>query len=195
VEREILVPTLAALATEGRPYRGVLYAGLMLTADGPKVLEFNCRFGDPETQVVLPLLESDLVGIAQAVARGELRSADVRWAPGAACGVVLAAGGYPGDYATGQPISGLDAVPPDVLVFHAGTRAESGRVLTAGGRVLTVAAVGPSLAAAQQRVYEAVDGIRFEGRHYRHDIAARELPQGRNGSSPEAIGRRGSVER
>jgi len=195
VEREILRPTLAALAAEGRPYRGVLYAGLMLTADGPKVLEFNCRFGDPETQVVLPLLDSDLVGIAQAVARGELRSADVRWAPGAACGVVLAAGGYPGEYATGQPISGLDAVPPDVLVFHAGTRAEGGRVLTAGGRVLTVAAAGPNLAAAQQRVYEAVDGIRFEGRHYRHDIAARELSNGRNGSAPQAAGPRASVER
>jgi phosphoribosylamine---glycine ligase len=175
IEREILAPTLAALAAEGRPYRGVLYAGLMLTADGPKVLEFNCRLGDPETQVVLPLLDSDLVAVALAVAHGGLAGAPVRWSRGAACGVVLASAGYPDQYASGQPIAGLDALPADALVFHAGTRRVDGRVLTAGGRVLTVAATGPSLAEARARAYGVVDGIQFEGRHYRRDIAAREL--------------------
>src|SRR5262249_51768466 len=151
-------------------YRGVLYAGLMLTADGPKVLEFNCRFGDPEAQVVLPLLDCDLVGVALAVAHGELARAPVRWSSGAACAVVLASGGYPADFATGLPIAGLDAVLDDALVFHAGTRREGGRVVTAGGRVLTVAATGASLAAARTQAYVAVDGISFEGRHYRRDI-------------------------
>jgi phosphoribosylamine--glycine ligase len=175
IEREILAPTLAALAAAGRPYRGVLYAGLMLTADGPKVLEFNCRFGDPETQVVLPLLDSDLIDVALAVAHGELARADVRWARGAACGIVLASAGYPGEYASGQPIDGLDAVPTDALVFHAGTRQSDGQVVTAGGRVLTIAATGASLAEARARAYAAIDGIRFEGCHYRRDVAAREL--------------------
>ncbi len=183
VQREILEPTLAALAAEGRPYRGVLYAGLMLTADGPKVLEFNCRFGDPETQVVLPLLESDLVEVAEAVAQGRLDEITVRWRDAACCGVVLAAGGYPGSYATGQPITGLDKVPTDVLVFHAGTKAplpnngvESATgIVTAGGRVLTVAAVAPTLAAARERVYAGVQAIHFEGAHYRRDVAAREI--------------------
>jgi phosphoribosylamine--glycine ligase len=187
IEREILAPTLAALAAEGRPYRGVLYAGLMLTADGPKVLEFNCRLGDPEAQVVLPLLDSDLVGVALAVAHGELARAPVRWSPGAACGVVLASGGYPADFATGLPIAGLDALPEDALVFHAGTRRVGGRVVTAGGRVLTVAATGASLAEARARAYRAVDGIQFEGRHFRRDIAARELVQRTAGADPARL--------
>ncbi|HZR98100.1 MAG TPA: phosphoribosylamine--glycine ligase [Chloroflexota bacterium] len=207
VQQEILGPTLAALAAEGRPYRGVLYAGLMLTADGPKVLEFNCRFGDPETQVVLPLLDSDLVEVAEAVAQGRLDEITVRWRDAACCGVVLAAGGYPGSYATGQPITGLDKVPTDVLVFHAGTKAAPpslpnaggervgvpspsslraappnnnggeprAGIVTAGGRVLTVAAVAPTLAAARERAYAGVQAIHFEGAHYRRDVAAREL--------------------
>ncbi|HLH21028.1 MAG TPA: phosphoribosylamine--glycine ligase [Chloroflexota bacterium] len=175
VQREILEPTLAALAAAGRPYRGLLYAGLMLTADGPKVLEFNCRFGDPETQVVLPLLESDLVEVAQAVVQGHLDEIAVRWRDATCCGVVLAAGGYPGNYATGQPIQGLDALPADVLVFHAGTRAAAGQVVTAGGRVLTVTAVAPTLAAARARAYAGAAAIQFEGAHYRRDVAAREV--------------------
>jgi phosphoribosylamine--glycine ligase len=184
IEREILQPTLAALAAEGRPYRGVLYAGLMLTAAGPKVLEFNCRFGDPEAQVVLPLLDTDLVDVALAVAHGELARAPVRWSPGAACGVVLASGGYPAEFATGLPISGLDTLPADALVFHAGTRRNGERVVTAGGRVLTVAATGASLAEARTRAYAAIDGIGFEGRHYRRDIAARELVPPAAGAEP-----------
>jgi phosphoribosylamine---glycine ligase len=187
IEREILAPTLVALAAEGRPYRGILYAGLMLTADGPKVLEFNCRSGDPETQVVLPLLDSDLVTVALAVAHGELARTPVRWSPGAACGVVLASAGYPDQYATGQPIGGLDALPADALVFHAGTRRVDGRVVTAGGRVLTVAATGPSLAEARARAYAAVDGIQFEGQHYRRDIAARELDRPTTGADPARL--------
>jgi phosphoribosylamine--glycine ligase len=176
VQREILEPTLAALAAAGHPYRGVLYAGLMVTPDGPKVLEFNCRFGDPETQVVLPLLESDLVDVALAIAHGRLDETDVRWRDAACCGVVLAAGGYPGQYATGHPIAGLDALPADTLVFHAGTRAADGQVLTAGGRVLTVAAVAPTLAAARERAYAGAAKVHFQGAHYRRDVAARELP-------------------
>ena len=175
VRRTILEPTLAALAGEGRPYRGVLYAGLIVTADGPKVLEFNCRFGDPETQVVLPLLASDLVEIAQAVAQGRLDEVDVRWRSDACCAVVLAAGGYPGQYATGRAIGGLDQVPSNALVFHAGTRRTGGDVVTAGGRVLTVAAVAPTLADARLSAYAAAERIHFDGAHYRRDIAAREV--------------------
>ncbi|HWP28339.1 MAG TPA: phosphoribosylamine--glycine ligase [Chloroflexota bacterium] len=175
IEREILAPALAALAAAGRPYRGVLYAGLMLTRDGPKVLEFNCRFGDPEAQVVLPLLATDLVEIAQAVVAGRLHEVPLAWTPAACCAVVLASGGYPGPFRTGLPISGLETVPPDVLVFHAGTRRVDGQVVTAGGRVLTVAAVAPALAEARARAYAAAERIRFEGCHYRRDIALREL--------------------
>ncbi len=176
VERTILVPALAALAAAGRPYRGVLYAGLMVTRDGPKVLEFNCRFGDPETQAILPLLDSDLVEIIEAVVRGELRSDLVRWRAGACCAVVLAAAGYPGRYATGHPIRGLDQVSADVQVFHAGTRRAARDVVTAGGRVLTVAAVAPSLAEARERAYAGAAAIHFDGVHYRRDIALREVP-------------------
>ncbi|HEY7061758.1 MAG TPA: phosphoribosylamine--glycine ligase [Chloroflexota bacterium] len=184
VQREILEPTLAALAAEGRPYRGVLYAGLMLTADGPKVLEFNCRFGDPETQVVLPLLQTDLVDIALAVVQGRLDQVDVRWHKGSCCAVVMAAGGYPGVYQTGQAISGLDQVPPETLVFHAGTgfavdsfpaNAGEAPLVTRGGRVLTVAAVAPTLAAARERAYAGAAAIHFDGAHYRRDIAVREI--------------------
>jgi phosphoribosylamine--glycine ligase len=187
IQREILEPTLAALDAEGRPYRGVLYAGLMLTADGPKVLEFNCRFGDPETQVVLPLLDSDLLEIVEAVAHDRLAGVAVRWAPGACCGVVLAAPGYPGPYPTGMPIAGLESVPPDALVFHAGTRLDNARVVAAGGRVLTVAAVGPTLADARERAYAAAARIAFDGCHYRRDIAARELASHASASLPTGV--------
>jgi phosphoribosylamine--glycine ligase len=138
------------------PYRGVLYAGLMLTADGPRVLEFNARFGDPEAQVILPVLDADLAPLLAAVGDGALPdgAAPPLPAAGAAAGVVLAAGGYPAPFQSGLPITGLDRVPDDVLVFHAGTRRESdGRLVTAGGRVLTVVGRGPDLAAARERAY------------------------------------------
>lgn len=173
VRGEILEPVLRELRERGTSFQGVLYAGLMLTADGPKVLEFNCRLGDPETQVVLPLLDGDLAEIALAVAQGRLREIPApRVRPGAAVGVVLASGGYPGPYQTGLPIAGLDAVPEDVLVFHAGTkRNEAGQIVTAGGRVLVVVGQGADLREARERAYAGVEGIHFDRRHYRKDIA------------------------
>jgi phosphoribosylamine--glycine ligase len=177
IQTTILEPTVRAMADRGVPMRGVLYAGLMLTDEGPKVLEFNARFGDPETQVVLPLLDADLAELLSAVAGGSL--ADVPPLPvsdRAAVGVVLASGGYPAPYRTGLPIDGLEAVPDDLLVFHAGTRRdETGRVVTAGGRVLTVVGTGDDLAAARERAYAGVAAISFEEAHHRRDVAAREL--------------------
>jgi phosphoribosylamine--glycine ligase len=177
IQTSILEPTVRAMADRGTPMQGVLYAGLMLTADGPKVLEFNARFGDPETQVVLPLVDGDLAEILAAVADGTL--AHVPPLPPsdrAAVGVVLASGGYPAPYRTGLPIDGLEAVPDDLLVFHAGTRRDdAGRVVTAGGRVLTVVGVGSDLAAARERAYAGVAAISFEEAHHRRDVAAREL--------------------
>jgi phosphoribosylamine--glycine ligase len=165
--------TLAALAAEGRPFSGVLYPGLMITPDGPRVIEFNCRFGDPEAEVLLPRLESDLLEIMLAVAHGALDRADVRWSDRAAVSVMLASGGYPGECETGLPIEGLDDVEKEVLVFHAGTRRDaSGRVVTAGGRVLAVTAVAPTLSEAREVVYRNIERIRFSGMHYRTDIGA-----------------------
>jgi phosphoribosylamine--glycine ligase len=178
VEAEILRPTVAAMAAEGHPFRGLLYAGLMLTPDGPRVVEFNCRFGDPETQVVLPLLRSSLLEPMLAIARGET-IADLRmeWDPGAAVTTVLASGGYPGDYPSGLPIripGDVDAAG-DVMVFHAGTqRANDGTLITAGGRVLAVTAVAPTVAEAATRSQAAAERIEFEGRHFRRDIGWRE---------------------
>ncbi len=172
---EVLKPTVRAMAREGRPYRGVLYAGLMITDDGPKVIEFNCRFGDPETQAILPRLKSDLVEIAMATAEGNLDKVKVEWDQGASCGVVLASGGYPGSFTRGHEITGLDDVDPGILVFHAGTKAQGGRIVTLGGRVLTVVAVGDTLAEARDRVYANVERVRFTGRYFRRDIAAREV--------------------
>lgn len=174
IQASVTEAVVRALAAEGRPYRGVIYPGLMVTADGPMVVEFNCRLGDPEAQALLPRLQSDLLEILWAVANNRLHEARAEWSDEACVGVVLASGGYPGEYATGLPISGLDDVDPDVMIFHAGTRlADDGRtVLTAGGRVLTVAATGPTLAAARAKVYANVERIRFEGMHYRRDIAA-----------------------
>jgi phosphoribosylamine--glycine ligase len=170
--RTVLEPTVQAMAREGRPYRGVLYAGLMLTENGPRVLEFNARFGDPETQVQLPLLRSDLVDILLAVIDGTLARTKVEWSSDGCVGVVLAAGGYPGKYETGYPISGLDRVDPDVVVFHAGTKLNGPSVVTSGGRVLTVAATGSSVAEAREQAYRNVAAIEFDGCHYRKDIAA-----------------------
>jgi phosphoribosylamine--glycine ligase len=171
--RTVIHPTLKGMAEEGSPFSGVLYAGLMLTDHGPKLLEFNCRFGDPETQVVLPRLESDLVEICLACAEGRLDPERVRWRPDAAVTVVVASGGYPGSYATGKVIEGLEeaARVPGVMIFHAGTRWETGRLLTSGGRVLNVTALAPTLEEARMRAYAAVSKVHFEGMHFREDIA------------------------
>jgi phosphoribosylamine--glycine ligase len=172
VRTAIMEPTVRAMAAEGWPYRGVLYGGLMVTDDGPKVLEYNCRFGDPETQVVLPLLKSDLAEVLWAEANDRLHEATVEWSDGACVGVVMASGGYPDKYQTGYPIVGLDAVE-DAIVFHAGTRlGDDGSVVTGGGRVLTVSAVGADLNEARMKAYRNVQRIHFTGCHYRKDIAA-----------------------
>lgn len=175
VERDILRPTIRAMASEGRHYRGVLYAGLMITPQGPKVLEFNARFGDPETQPVLSLLETDLVDIIEAILEGRLEQQEVKWKEGASVCVVMAAGGYPGKYMKGQEINGLDLTRQGVEIFHAGTTTKEGKVVTDGGRVLGVTSVGRDITEAIERVYRAVEGITFEGAHYRKDIGARHL--------------------
>lgn len=169
----VLLPTLRGMAAGGAPYRGVLYAGLMLTAEGPKVLEFNCRFGDPETQVVLPRLASDLLPLLLACAAGRLDEVDVAWAADACVTVVLCSEGYPGSYPKGREITGVEEASREtgVVVFHAGTRREGERLVTAGGRVLDVTALGPDLATARDRAYAAASRIRFEGVQYRRDIA------------------------
>ncbi|MFZ5863860.1 MAG: phosphoribosylamine--glycine ligase [Nitrospirota bacterium] len=177
VRERVLTPTLAGLAAEGIPYRGILYAGMMLTPSGPKVLEFNCRFGDPETQVVLPLLVTDLVDVCEAIAEGRLDQTPVRWRDETAVCVVMTAQGYPGDYRKGDAITGLDAAAEgDAVVFHAGTAREDNRLVTAGGRVLGVTGVGPNVAAARERAYARVKTIHFAGAGYRSDIAARAIP-------------------
>jgi len=168
----ILEPTVQAMAKEGKPYKGVLYAGLMLTEEGPRALEFNARFGDPESQVMLPLLKSDLVEIMLAVLDERLDKTQIEWRDEACVGVVMASGGYPGSYKTGFPIKGLDKVDDDILVFHAGTRESEGIIYTDGGRVLTVTATGGTIAEAGDRVYSNIRRIHFEGCHYRHDIGA-----------------------
>ena len=173
---EILKPTIAAMAKEGRIYRGCLYLGLMVTADGPKVVEFNARFGDPETQVVLPLLDSDLVAIMCACADGTLADVPIRWKDGAAVCVVLASGGYPGHYDKGQEIHGLaDAEAMGALVFHAGTAMKDGKLVTNGGRVLGVVGRGADISSAVDAAYAAAAKISFKDAYYRKDIAHRAL--------------------
>jgi len=169
----ILQPTVDAMRAEGRPFKGVLYFGLMLTQDGPKVIEYNARFGDPEAQVVLPLLETDLLDIIEAILDKRLDQLEIRWKSGAACCVVAASGGYPAAYQTGYPILGLDKVPSDCLVFHAGTRREGDAVLTSGGRVLGVTALGRTVEEAVGRAYRALDVIAFKDMHARRDIGRR----------------------
>jgi len=173
IEREILVPIVDALRGDDAPYRGLLYAGLMLTPAGPKVLEFNCRFGDPETQAVLMRLESDLFDLLDAVVHGRLAETETRWTHRPAVCVVMASQGYPGSYEKGKVIEGLDlaATMEDVYVFHAGTRRLEHLTVTSGGRVLGVTALGNDIADAKRRAYEAVDAIRFEGAYCRRDIA------------------------
>ena len=175
VQKMILEPVVKAMVKEGYPYKGVLYAGLMVTADGPKVMEFNCRFGDPETQAMLPRLDTDLADIMLAVIDGSLKKIKIRWRNDACVGVILASGGYPGKYVTGLPITGLDEVDDDVMVFHAGTKSKDGAICTDGGRVLTVTAVGRNIAEARERVYHNISRITFSGCHYRRDIGAREV--------------------
>ncbi len=173
VKETIMEPAVKAMYEEGRPYTGVLYGGLMITDAGLKVLEFNARFGDPESQVTLPLLKTDLVDIMLAVINGNLAQIDVKWIGDACVGVVMVSAGYPGSYETGFPITGLDEMDKDIQVFHAGTKigTEPGQILTSGGRVLTVVAIGKTIAEAREKVYANISRIHFEGCHYRKDIA------------------------
>ena len=169
---EIFLPTVEAMKKEGCPFKGCLYFGLILTEQGPKVIEYNCRFGDPETQVVLPLLKTDLFTIMRAVRDEHLSELDIQWSTGAAACVVLASGGYPKKYETGFPMEGLDedGGHPGVIVYHAGTKKQDGKFLTAGGRVLGVTGLGDNLPQALEKAYDAVKEITFEKVHYRTDI-------------------------
>ena len=176
IRREVLQPIVDGMRQEGIPYQGCLYAGLMITAEGPKVIEFNARFGDPETQVVLPLLEGDLLPVLEACLDESLSECEVRWRPEAAVCVVAAAGGYPGDYRKGDAIRGLEqAAAEGAVVFHAGTALTEQGIVTHGGRVLGVTAVAGDIAAAVNKVYPAIAKIQFAGMHYRKDIARRAL--------------------
>jgi phosphoribosylamine--glycine ligase len=182
VESEILVPIVDALRNDDAPYRGVLYAGLMLTPGGPKVLEFNCRFGDPEAQAILLRLESDLFELLEAVVDGRLADVDIRWNPDPAVCVIMASQGYPGDYEKGKVIEGLEEVGAveGIYVFHSGTSRTEHLTVTNGGRVLGVTALGRDVADAKVRAYAAVDAIRFDGAYYRKDIADKAIqPVGR----------------
>ena len=182
IDRTIIRPTLAGMAAEGMPYVGILYAGIMLTPDGPRVLEFNCRFGDPETQVLLPLLESDLLELVVACVDGKLKTIKPRWRKDAAVTIVMASEGYPEEYRTGLEIFGIgEAEAAGCTVFQAGTRWKDERLLTSGGRVLAVTALGRSVGQAAHHAYTGVGHIRFAGAHYRHDIG---LPRGQRTRSP-----------
>lgn len=179
IVKDIVNPTISGLAAEGRKYQGVLYCGLMLTADGPKVLEFNVRFGDPEAQAILPRLKDDILPLLVEVAEGRLGPHRPEWTRDPSVSVVLASGGYPGKYETGKPIEGLDAgeveLDEGTFVFHAGTKTNDGALVTSGGRVLAVTALGQNLKAAIERAYRGVDRIRFDGCHYRKDIGHKAL--------------------
>ncbi len=176
VRDKIMFPLIRAMKTEGRPYQGILYAGLMLTALGPKILEFNARFGDPETQPLLVRMESDIVPLFEACIDGTLNQCDLKWKPESSVCVVMAAKGYPGSYEKGKEISGLDEAGalPDVVVFHAGTKEAGGKVFTHGGRVLGVTATGADTSSAIKKAYEAVAKIKWDGIHYRKDIGMRD---------------------
>ncbi len=172
---DVMVPVVQTLRQDGTPYRGCLYAGLMVGTSGVQVLEFNARLGDPEAQVLLPRLEGDLIPLLEATARGALGGARPSWSTRSSVGVVLASRGYPGTYQTGFPIDGLGTIERDVFAFHAGTTAGPGGYETAGGRVLTLVALGDSMGEARDRAYRNVDRLRFEGMAYRHDLALREI--------------------
>ncbi|UCE97616.1 MAG: phosphoribosylamine--glycine ligase [Dehalococcoidia bacterium] len=172
INNTIMQPAVKAMQNEGLPYQGVLYGGLMITDTGPKVMEFNARFGDPETQVVLPRLKTDLVDIMLAVVNKKLNQIKIEWNNKACVGVVIASGGYPSNYKRGFPINGLDNLDDDILTFHAGTKLdEAGKFITSGGRVLTIVATAQTLAQARERVYNNISRIKFEGCHFRKDIA------------------------
>ncbi len=179
VLEEILKPTVKGLQSEGREYKGVLYAGLVLTKEGPKVLEFNARFGDPETQVVLPRLKTDLVDILNAVIEGSLHKINIEWKNNSAVCVVVASGGYPGKYQKGKIINGLERLEKtkDIIVFHAGTEFQDGKVVASGGRVLGITAWDEIISKAKEKAYEGVEKIYFEGMYYRKDIAAKAIPE------------------
>ncbi|HVM72749.1 MAG TPA: phosphoribosylamine--glycine ligase [Anaerolineales bacterium] len=171
--RIALQPAVDGLRKDGYPFVGVLYGGFMLTDKGPKVIEFNCRFGDPETQVVLPLLQSDFLEVALACTEGRLDSAELSWKESAAACVVLASAGYPGQYSGGFPVSGLEPVKTDAIIFHSGTKIADGQIVTAGGRVLCVTGLGSDIPQALQAAYAQIDPIQFEGMQYRRDIGWR----------------------
>ena len=175
VVETIVKPMAKGMASDGIPFKGILYTGLMITEQGPKVVEFNARFGDPETQVILPLLETDLVDIFVATIKGELDAVDVTWKKGSAVCVVMAAPGYPGEYPKGQVIQGLNKVRDQVTVFHAGTKETDEGIVTSGGRVLGVVGTGENLEKAREAAYAAVAEISFEGAQYRTDIAAKAM--------------------
>jgi len=175
IMEEIIAPTVNAMRSEGCPYQGVLYAGLMITAEGPKVLEYNARFGDPETQVLMPMIKGDLLPVLEAAAGGHLQGHAIEVNHGACVGVVLASGGYPGAYQKGQVITGLENLNPDTLVFHAGTAWRDGQLVTDGGRVLAVVSRGDTIAAAIGKVYPEVAKLDFADMHFRRDIGRRAL--------------------
>jgi phosphoribosylamine--glycine ligase len=166
----IFRPTIDAMNLEGRPFKGVLYFGLMLTPNGPQVIEYNARFGDPETQAILPMLETGLIDIFEAVVDERLANIDIKWKSGGSCCVVMASAGYPGDYDRGSIIENLDSIPDDITIYHAGTKLENGTYYTNGGRVLGVTALGESVEIAAARAYNGVRAIHFDGAHYRTDI-------------------------
>jgi phosphoribosylamine--glycine ligase len=182
ITREILVPVVDGMNRNGTTYKGVLYAGLMITAGGPRVLEFNVRFGDPETQPILMRLKSDLLEVCLAVCEGRLDEVTLEWDERPAVCVVMASGGYPGDYEKGKKITGLDEAGrlEDVVVFHAGTASKNGNIVTDGGRVLGVTALGQTIREAKSRAYEAVDKIKFEGAYFRRDIADKAIKKLKN---------------
>ena len=175
VREKIIMKTIHGMKAEGRPYQGVLYAGLMMTPGGPKVLEFNCRFGDPEIQAILPLLDTDLVELILAAVNGRLDQFEMAVRDQAAICVVMASGGYPGDYEKGKVIQGLNRVQPDVMVFQAGTRKKGNDLVTAGGRVLGVTATGNDIPSAIEKAYQAIGHITFDGAYYRRDIGQKAL--------------------
>lgn len=172
---KILKPTIEGLKKEGIPYSGILYAGLMMTETGPRVVEFNCRFGDPEVQVILPALENDLVDLMMATVEGRLDKIDVKFSDKHTACVVIASGGYPDEYEKGKPISGLNDLPSDVIVFHAGTILKEGQILTSGGRVLNVVSSGNTLQEALDKIYSHINKIQFDGMYFRKDIGWKAL--------------------
>ena len=177
IMEQIMIPTVEGMAAEGRPYKGILYAGIMVTADGPKVLEFNARFGDPEAQPILPRMEDDLVPVLEACIDGTLDQVSLTWKKEASVCVVMASGGYPGKYDNGVPIGNLDEAASEegVIVFHAGTAAKDGGIVSAGGRVLGVTALGPTVREAIEKAYRAVEKVDFPGSHFRRDIGMKAL--------------------